>query len=293
MIFSDKNILIVGLGIGSMYERIIRESELCNVHTLDIDPEKLPDFITSEQVKEYCNIQGEHFTFDLIIVSVPNYLHESVVDDLKEYGRLFLVDKPGFQTKERWAEKLKSVKMVMVKNNIYRNEIFELKKNIPDTMIISWTNKNRIPNPGSWFTTKEKAFGGVSRDLMPHLLSIYFFVYGILRIFVRGNVNQYFRLQDIDSTDYGFVNKNGIYNVDDHCSIIFRNAALYASWKDATGLLKDDFFILESGETVLNLGLCPEYAYLRMIEDMLTLSDERYEWHNQIDLKIHSILDLL
>ena len=30
-----------------------------------------------------------------------------------------------------------------------------------------------IRKTGSWFTTRKLAFGGVSRDLMPHLLSLY------------------------------------------------------------------------------------------------------------------------
>lgn len=288
---SSSNILIVGLGIGSMYEQILRKAEIYSVHTMDINPEKLPDFITFDQVKEYCKIQGEGFKFDLIIVSVPNHLHESVVDELKDFGKLFLVDKPGFQTEEKWAEKLKSVKMVMVKNNIYRDEMMDLRHAHPDHIFIVWDNRNRIPHPGSWFTTKEKAFGGVSRDLLPHLLSIYFTIYGTTRSTVASKCDQYFRLSDIDSTDYGDVNKEGIFDVDDQCYVEFRNAVLCASWKDATGLLKDDSFRIEYGGTILDLGLCPEYAYFKMIQEMLSLTDDIYRWHNKIDLKIHSILD--
>jgi predicted dehydrogenase len=288
MIFSDKNILIVGLGIGSMYERIIRESDLCNVFTLDTNPDKLPDFVSTEQVKEFC--ADSKMKFDLIIVSVPNYLHEPIVDDLAECGKLFLVDKPGFQTADRWRKKLESARIVMVKNNIYRDEVLGLKNLPPDQITISWTNKNRVPFPGSWFTTKEMSFGGVSRDLMPHLLSVYLFIYGSDTNPISQEKIRIFTLEQIDSTDYGIVDKNGIYDVDDHCRIEFPKGILQCCWKNR--FESDDFGIYFKNGPI-KMGLCPEYAYLRMIKEMLIISDEKYHWHNEIDLKIHSILDKL
>jgi len=63
----------------------------------------------------------------------------------------------------------------MVKNNQYRQEIKEFQRlaESSDTVYVRWNSANRIPNPGSWFTTKKLSFGGVSRDLMPHMLSYY------------------------------------------------------------------------------------------------------------------------
>ena len=63
---------------------------------------------------------------------------------------------------------------MMTKNNQYRENITEMaeaadpKKGVTR---INWINDNRVPS-GSWFTNKELAFGGVSRDLMPNLLSL-------------------------------------------------------------------------------------------------------------------------
>ena len=71
------------------------------------------------------------------------------------------------------VEELKDFIKHMVKNNQHRHNVDILKETTQncDNLVLNWCNKNRVPNPGSWFTTKELAYGGVSRDLMPHLLS--------------------------------------------------------------------------------------------------------------------------
>ena len=54
----------------------------------------------------------------------------------------------------------------MVKNNQFRHNIDEMTNMARTSRVvdINWCNKNRVPNPGTWFTTKELAYGGVSRD---------------------------------------------------------------------------------------------------------------------------------
>ena len=89
---------------------------------------------------------------------------------------------------------------------------------------LRWINKNRIPNPGSWFTEKSLAFGGVSRDLIPHMLSYY----TALTDFTKGKqlsavAEQRWNLDQIDSTDYGVINHKGQYDVDDRCELVFVN----------------------------------------------------------------------
>jgi hypothetical protein len=93
------------------------------------------------------------------------------------------------------------------------------------TVNIKWLRKNCIPSPGSWFTTRKLAFGGVSRDLMPHLLSLYIAMNpGWRKEQINGQTAMAcWELKDIDSTEYGIVNPKGTYDVDDVCVINFGN----------------------------------------------------------------------
>jgi predicted dehydrogenase len=191
---------------------------------------------------------------------------------------------------------------MMVKNNQYRDTIeqFKILADQSRTVKIVWNNKNRIPNPGSWFTTKELAFGGVSRDLMPHMLSYYV----ALTDYTKGNklyatALQHHSLDSINDTDYGVVNKEGTYNVDDFCEFEFKNGnttwILIANWKDN---IADDVYI--SFETTSNtakfvLGLCPEEAYKAMIENAVTNLNNDMFWKEQLqqDLWIHKQIENL
>ena len=86
------------------------------------------------------------------------------------------IEKPGLETVDAWESlnhTFPNTRFMMVKNNQYRTNVAELYilARRSDTINLNWHNFNRIPNPGSWFTDKRKAWGGVSRDLLPHLLS--------------------------------------------------------------------------------------------------------------------------
>ena len=186
----------------------------------------------------------------------------------------------------------------MVKNNQYRDTItqFKLLADQSHTVRLVWNNKNRIPNPGSWFTTKELAFGGVSRDLMPHMLSYYV----ALTDYVKGNklysnAIQRHELKDIIDTDYGSVNHDGTYNVDDFCEFEFKNGdtiwILTANWKDN----KADNVYISFDDVKFSLGLCPEEAYKAMIENAVTNLNNDMFWKEQLqqDLWIHRQIENL
>lgn len=272
-----KRILVIGLGMGNTYTRILKEMNH-EVLTFDIDSSKNPTFSTIESLITFCEkSQG----FDMVVVSTPNYLHDMYVQLMMQYCSLFLVDKPGFATSEQWKFLNDEVDIIMIKNNLYRDEFLSLGK--IDRLDIIWANRNRIPNPGSWFTDKERAFGGVSRDLLPHLLSIYLSIFpNDLPIETR--IKQQYTLEDIDSTDYGIVNKNGIYDVDDQCMVTFPNGKLFCSWK---GTVEKDTFRMNN----IELGLCPEIAYAKMFADILRFDDNVFEWNKRLDLKIHEIIE--
>jgi predicted dehydrogenase len=189
----------------------------------------------------------------------------------------------------------------MVKNNMWRNNIAELAElaSQAKTVKIRWIRKNCIPSPGSWFTTKKLAFGGVSRDLMPHLLSLYV---AMNPDWKRENVSgqtamQCWELKDIDSTDYGVVDPTGTYNVDDMCVINFGNKwRLAANWRSQDEEDSSIVFVMpDNAIEQFELGWCPEEAYHNMIVDAIDNMYNSEFWLKQyaVDTWIHERIENL
>jgi len=188
---------------------------------------------------------------------------------------------------------------MMVKNNQWRDNIEQL-KSLADqakTVNLNWINKDRVPSPGTWFTTKELAFGGVSRDLMPHLLSLYIALNPVWR---TDNVNKIeaerkWQLNELTTTDYGQVKAGGVYDVDDVCHMTFTDKwNLTANWRSMDQDHRNIEFVMQDDSIeTFELGLCPEYAYKEMIRDAVAnLNNDKF-WKNQYnqDTWIHQLIE--
>lgn len=280
------------MGFGNAVYRPVLESLGHTVIT--VDPYREADFASLQDAID------KHKFFDTVNICTPNYTHEQIAREIAPYARLVFVEKPGVIDSKCWqclVEDFPNTKIVMVKNNQYRQEIdvyqslAEKSRNIR----VTWSSNNRIPNPGSWFTTKELSFGGVSRDLMPHALSYYTkladWKNGKL---VSATSSQRYKLSEIKSTDYGVVNANGVYDVDDYCEFVFKTGShtwtLITDWKSNSGI--DEVSIDFEGKR-FELGLCPEQAYEKMITTAFkNLNNEAFweEQYNQ-DIFIHSQIE--
>lgn len=305
-----KKVLIIGLGIGSLYKKVLSEHNTKNqfeVVTLDPHPAKDADYFILEDV------YADHPKFDLAIICCPNHYHEEYVLGLKtrNMAKAILVEKPGLKDFATWALyscTMDPNKLVMVKNNLYRTQTLEeIKKTIEDNLYditeinIDWLNKDRIPKPGSWFTNKELAWGGVSRDLMPHLLSIYYALFESTDEPMEQIAIRKYTLEDIDGSEYGEIEKeNPVYDVDDQASILFNLSykkqdipvKLNASWKTGADKSKIGVTIKIDNQSIFyDFGLCPEDAYYEMITDTLNMTTKQYNKHKTIDSWIHQILD--
>lgn len=304
-----KKVLIIGLGIGNLYKKILTEhngKDKFEVITLDSSPSKHPDYLTLKDVKK------DHTKFDLAIICCPNHYHEEYVLGLKNenMAKNILVEKPGLKDFATWALYSCAVdpnKLIMVKNNLYRTRTLEdIKRTIKDNfqqiseIKIDWLNKDRIPKPGSWFTNKELSWGGVSRDLMPHLLSIYYALFESTNDpTIQWSIRNY-SMNDIEGSEYGDVQKEDpVYNVDDYASITFDTeirkkiipVKLDACWKGAKESKIGVTIIINDQPIFYDFGLCPEDAYYKMIEDTLNMTSKQYNKHKIIDSWIHQILD--
>jgi predicted dehydrogenase len=287
----SKRSLIVGMGIGQLYKSVLTKLGH-KVITVDSDISKGADLPTVESAIL------AHAPFDTVHICTPNFTHAKFAKQLAPYTKMMFIEKPGVSTSTVWCNMILEnpyTRFIMVKNNMWRDNIAELQAlaKKAKTVNIEWIRKNCVPNPGSWFTTRELAFGGVSRDLMPHLLSIYIALNPSWRNEqVNGKTTlQQWQLSDIDSTDYGIINSNGVYDVDDKCVInVGSKWTLEANWRsmdNESSAIK--FTMQDNSVETFELGWCPEEAYHNMIVDAINNIDNSEFWNKQLeqDLWIH------
>lgn len=296
---NKKSSLIVGMGIGQLYKKVLTELGH-EVTTVDQDIKKMADF---PDIKSAIMARGP---FKTAHICTPNFTHEKLAYDLAPYAEIIFIEKPGLKTKDDWLRLVYAfplTRFMMVKNNMWRKYIPELQgySRVADAIDLNWINKDRIPSPGSWFTTKELAFGGVSRDLMPHLLSLFIALnpdYKKCKIINKYSIRQW-DLSRLETTEYGGVNKEGTYDVDDksHIQFSYENKIwnLTADWKSNT---EDNRAIHFNGHPIklsIELGLCPEEAYKNMIVDALENMYNKDFWHTQLeyDTWIHERMEEL
>jgi len=281
-----KTSLIVGMGIGNLYAKVL--SDLGHgVITVDSDPKKNADFETVDMAIISCRM------FDTVHICTPNFTHFELAAKLAPYSKIVFIEKPGVATSATWIKlitEFPQTRFMMVKNNMWRSNIADLKAlaSKAKTVNIRWIRKNCIPSPGSWFTTRKLAFGGVSRDLMPHLLSLYIALNPKWRTeSVNGKGAQMmWALENIDSTEYGVINPNGIYDVDDKCHIDFGNKwGCQADWRSMTTDDSSIQFIMQDNSVErFELGWCPEDAYQSMIKEAVERVDDYQFWLEQFDI---------
>lgn len=247
---------------------------------------------------KYRNIDEVRVSYDLAVICTPNHTHEPIARKLAIHRtkRIF-VEKPGVASLWAWQDLIydfENTKFHLVKNNLYRDnygDIIELLKE--RTVIgvdITWLNKNRIPNPGSWFTDSRFSFSGVSSDLMPHLYTFGAKMFGAKKMADAGWRQSSYRrwsLDTIGSTDYGSVNKAGRYNVDDYASAITNidniSVRLVASWKEGYDKQSITLFFDDGTTYEWEFGLCPAEAYGTMIKEEKD--------HLILDTDIHTFLE--
>jgi len=286
--------LIIGMGIGELYKEVLQD---LNHEVVTVDTNRPADF------KSVGLALDMHPKFDATFICTPNHTHEQLAYLVADHSKIVFIEKPGVKTArdlEVLVESCPETKFIMVKNNQYRDELpfFKALNNQSNTVSINWINYNRVPNPGSWFTNIHWSFGGVSRDLMPHLLS-WIAVLNPTTYqdcnFLKFKKEQRWKLEDLLDTAYGNVNPNGRYDVDDYANLELTvgkiKYKLIANWRS---LEQDDQSItfISDRERRFELGLCPVSAYKKMIETAFNNIDNKEWWQEQLeqDLWIHNMI---
>ena len=260
------------------------------------DIEYLDPFNKEANYKTFDDVKDR---YDTVHICTPNYSHYVLSDKAAKVSKFVFVEKPGVATSSHWEDLLKDnskTRIMMTKNNQHRSNINEMQDAATDASVINfhWINNNRIPKPGSWFTAKHSAFGGVSRDLMPHMLSLYQMLNPDWKdsALTGKQLAQRWTLDSVADSGYGEVDPKGIYNVDDYCMLQYNEKYnCVADWRSMNG---DDIAIHVDDKT-FELGLCPEEAYQSMIQTALDNENNEEFWQQQkdMDLWIHQQLEAL
>jgi predicted dehydrogenase len=295
-VMADKTVCIVGLGIGKLY---VSACKYYNWDVITVDQNKAlnADYLNVDDIPKDVHI-------DLAVICTPNYTHERVARQLgSRYVTNIVVEKPGFQHAGSWLgfqQQYPKSRLWMVKNNQFRTLFADLQDKEIEKIQLFWLNKNRIPGAGSWFTDKYKSYSGVSRDLMPHLLSVAQRTLGHC-IATDGFTAQCYQQYDMsqlqnDST-YGNYDVNGIYDVDDCAYFKSKTNNIdiecFASWKldIDVDIVEWRFFIKGGANLTYGVGLCPESAYETMLHEYMYADEATYRQHQKYDVEIHSIID--
>lgn len=249
------------------------------------------------QTANYRDVMQITDAFDLAVICTPNFTHSKIAERLAYTGtkRIF-IEKPGVEDSFGWrnlCETYPDTKFHMVKNNMYRESFGEIFNHTDKELIavdINWLNDNRIPNPGSWFTTKATAFGGISRDLMPHLYCFAIKLFGLTAMKdakIEQACYQRWDLSSISSTDYGNVFPHGTYDVDDNALVATKignvSLRMNASWKEGYNKQSITLFFRDGTTYEWDFGLCPAEAYGMMLKD----TTDTFE----MDMQIHEFLE--
>jgi predicted dehydrogenase len=289
--------LIVGMGIGNLYKDVLTKLGH-DIVTVDMDPSKHADYL------DLTTALNEHPCFNTVHICTPNFTHEDIARQVAEHAHIVFIEKPGVESELTWFSlnvDYPDTRFMMVKNNMWRNNITELAASASRAKIVNirWIRRNCIPSPGSWFTTRKLAYGGVSRDLMPHLLSLYIAMnpnWAKEQVNGQSSIMEW-TLKNIDSTEYGVVNPNGVYDVDDQCHIDFGNKwGCYANWRSMDNEDSSiEFIFQDNSKERFELGWCPEEAYYNMIVDAINNVDNKEFWNVQFkqDLWIHKQIEAL
>ena len=278
------NAVVVGLGMGVQYVSWFRDLGY-TVTTVDTDASKNPDHTDFEFLYDEWHRQ------DIIYIGTPNYTHESIARQVASHARLLLIEKPGFKNQANWMRFVNDhhrTRVMMVKNNQYRPEV-ELWRDMAersDRVNVCWERQQGIPT-SAWFTNPKQSYGGVSRDLMPHMLSYY------------TNLTCYDYGTKIHSRKEDFV---GV-GVDTYCIMEFVAANdKKTAWTLVTNWQTDEYdsayieFIIDGHSHIYDLGaLCPAEPYKDMITTAVNNIDNNEFWNSQYDqdVWIHKQIGLL
>lgn len=296
--------LVVGLGMGGLYAKILQDKG-ANVVTVDADVNRNAHYTALTQC-----LDSHKESFDISIICTPNYTHYDLAQQVAPHTKILMVDKPGCKTADQWQQLVQAyplTRIMMIKNNMWRTDADKFQQYAGDAKEIDlcWINQNRVPRPGSWFTDSELAYSGVSRDLVPHLLSIYACMepqrfYTTQPYDIRWR--QRWQLSDLKNSDYGTVTADGKYDVDDVIEFKIRQDTdqvrdyyITADWRSNQ---KDDIGCHYRGTDIkidTDLGLCPEEAYANMIDKAVENYENQSWWQHQysVDHWIHRTIDYI
>lgn len=262
--------VVVGLGMGQQYVQWFEQLGY-TVTTVDTDPSKQADHSDFEFIFD------DWYRQNIIYIGTPNFTHEPIARQLASHAEILLVEKPGFKSYSNWMRFVSDFPrtgIMMVKNNQYRpeTELWREMADRSDRVNVVWERADGIPS-SPWFVNPKQSYGGVSRDLMPHMLSYF------------TNFADYSHSREVSRRKEDLV---GV-GVDTYCILEYTAANdKKTAWTLITNWQTDEYdsahieFVIDGHSHIYDLGAwCPSEPYLDMIRTCVKNIDNNKFWNEQ------------
>ncbi len=185
---------IVGCGWIAEYGHIPAFKLLKNVEIVsayDIDMTRADKLAKTFGIKHVCEDYGRFLTsgLDAVIISTPNYSHSEYALAAIEHDKHVLCEKPftiSLSETQKLLTAAETHNTVILPGfvNRFRDDIKQLMESIHThigtirKIDAGWIRKDGAPRPGTWFTSKNMAGGGVLIDLGSHIVDLCLMIAG-------------------------------------------------------------------------------------------------------------------
>ncbi|MDR0270824.1 Gfo/Idh/MocA family oxidoreductase [Paenibacillus sp.] len=230
------NVLMIGCGwiAETVYlSNFIENEKIKQIYVYDLDIKKIQNKLNKNS-KIQCleSFENTKFEFDYVFILSPNFLHaETIKKFINQNVRIF-VEKPICINQSEMNELVSSLKNTNVSLHVsapfrYRQDFKEIKKLVDDYQFgdiyhveLSWVKRRGTPGT-PWFTNKKLSGGGVLADMGPHLMDLFYWLFGYHEPLKYLSSGSAFFLNSGDAYsnwhDQNANREQGVCDVEDNC----------------------------------------------------------------------------
>ncbi|QCG76242.1 hypothetical protein EST35_0362 [Pseudomonas phage vB_PaeM_PA5oct] len=247
------------------------------------------DIVEFDKIEEELNSKD----FFTAFVRTSTHFQYEIAKRCASRCKIVFIDINGFRSAQEWEDIKKEfpyTRFILLKNNMWNSNISDFKKLIPDTKAINikCLNKNKLNSLDYWNTIKGFSFGGTSRDILPHLLSIFV---SLNDDFAESVATETILKRNLSLSDIKkYIPGPGLsYDVDDYFNVSYQSKIicnLEADWKsNKTDVKNIEFILNDDTSSLFDIDYNEESSYSRMISNCVqNLSNEGFwSYHYLID----------
>lgn len=187
------NVLLIGGGwiAETVYVPFLnRQQSIDTIYIVDVDPEQIRSRYTNEaKVRCIASRDIADVGYEAVFILLPNYLHAETIQRFLKLNVRIFVEKPLCINQAELDELAAAIGDCPSAIHVsapfrYRYDLQQLKSLLLSEEAgtiyhaeITWVKRRGTPG-SAWFTQKELSGGGVLADMGPHLLDLFYWIFG-------------------------------------------------------------------------------------------------------------------